>query len=210
MKVTLVIYIPFNKGALMVSDRKNTLFDDEASPIDKIIPLPNFNAVLGFAGGTDQCKHLINRLKDANASSLIDRNYIDEYLKHYNISAFGYQKGNVELLVVKLKLATRELQVYKSFNAFMSEESVNKCLAIGSGAKFIRPHLVLNTLKKTKEQAEKFGSALLAYASMCGNYVGNPASYGYNVVIIEDAINPVLTRSSRYVSIDRLLYKFDE
>ena len=91
----------------------------------------------------------------------------------------------------------------------MNEELVNKCIAIGSGAKYISPQLDLNTLEINKEQAEEFGLTLLAYASKIDVRVGNLESYGYNAVIIGNEVSPVLTQYPGNVSIDRLLYDFD-
>lgn len=210
-RMTLVIYIPFKNGSLMISDRQNTYFQDlTREPIDKIVILPNFRAVLGFAGPTQQCRYLVDQLRHFDAPSSFEETYRDVYQRCYGLPELGFRSDDVELLVVTYESAGKGLVVHRILGAVMNEIDDKKCAAIGGGAKYIAPQLQLNTLTLSKERAEEFGSTLLAYASMIDISVGNPTTYGYNVVLIGTSNGSVLTRHPKIVDIKKLLYNFDE
>lgn len=208
--MTLVIYVPFRRGAIMISDRQNTDFDDlTREPINKIVTLPNFKAVLGFSGFTQQCRYLIDQLRRANASLTFEETYERVYQRCYGSSELGFRSDAVEMLALQYKSAEEGLVIHKILGALMNEVDSEKCHAIGGGAKYIIPQLQLNTLTITKEKAEEFGLTLLTYAAIIDISVGNPATYDYNVAYVDTQIGDVLTRHPTSASIDKLLYKFE-
>jgi len=208
--MTLVIYVPFKNGSTMISDRQNTCFQDLTSePIDKIVILPNLKAVLGFAGPTQKCRYLVDQLRHVGAPSSFEESYREVYQRCYGSPELGFRSDDVELIGVTHKLGGEGLVVHKILGAVMNEVDDKKCAAIGGGTKYIVPQLQLDTLTIDKEKAEEFGLTLLAYASMIDISVGNPMTYGYNVVSIGTEISPVLTHYPESVDIKKLLYNFD-
>jgi 20S proteasome alpha/beta subunit len=209
--MTLVIYVPFKNGSIMISDRQNTYFQDlTREPIDKIVTLPNFRAVLGFAGPTQQCRYLIDQLKRDKSSLLFEKTYEEVYQKCYGFPELGFRSDDVELLVVARKSSDRGFVVRKILGAVMNEIYEEKCAAIGGGSKYIVPQLQLSTLTISRDEAEEFGLTLLAYTSMIDISVGNPITYGYNLVFIGTEIGSVLTRYPKSLDVKKLLYKFNK
>lgn len=207
--MTLAIYIPFKNGSIIVADRQNTYFQDlTREPIDKIALLPNFKVALSFAGSTQQCRYLIDQLRQFDSSALFEETYGEVYRKCLGSPELGIRSDDIELLVVICKSAGKELVVQKVLGAMMNKLDNKKCAAIGGGAKYIKPQLQLNTLGISKEQAEEFGFTMLAYASMIDISVGNPLIYGYNAVLIESEIGSILTKHPKSVNIEKLLYNF--
>lgn len=208
--MTLVIYIPFNDGTLLISDRQDTYYNDlRKEPINKIVAISNLRAVVGFAGDTQKCRFLIDQLRRTNLSLSFLETYRQEYRRCYGIPELGFQQDDVELLVVTYN-SNNEKVVYNVLGALTNEIDSDKCAAIGSGAKSILPQLQLNTLKIEKEEAEKFGLTLLKYASIIDLSIGDPVNHGYNLSLIETEIGDVRTQYPQNVNIKKLLYNFEE
>lgn len=209
--MTLVIYVPFKNGALMISDRQNTYFEDlTREPIDKIVELPTFGVILGFAGPTQQCRYLIDQLRREDASSPFRESYERVYRRCCGLSELGFHSDDVELLTLTRGTAGKGHKVHKILGAVMNELDEKKCTAIGAGAKFIVPQLQLKTQEISKQKAQEFGLALLGYASMIDISVGSPTTYGYNIATIEGDAWSVSTCNPISVSIEKLLYSFED
>lgn len=209
--MTLVIYIPFRNGSLLISDRQNTFFQDlTMEPVDKIVILPNFRSVIGFAGRTPQCRHLIDKLRRIGTPSSFEETYREVYQECRGSPELGFLSDDVELLVVTNKPSGKEFVVRKVLGGLMHEVDNKKCWAIGEGAKYVGPQLQIDTRTTSKEEAEEFGLALLRYVSLIDISVGDPTTYGYNVVVIGDQSNSVPVVHPNSVSISKLLYDFDK
>lgn len=209
-KMTLIIYIPFKNGALMISDRQNTYFEDlTREPINKIIALPKFKVILGFAGSTKQCRYLIDQLRRDNGTLTFEETYERVYRRCYGSPELGFRSDDVEMLALQYKSTEEGIVLHRILGPLMNEVDRVKCQAIGGGAKYIGPQLQLDTLTISKEKAEEFGLTLLAYASTIDISVGNPATYDYNEVFIDTQIGAILTPHPTNVSIEKLLYKFE-
>lgn len=207
--MTLVIYVPFKNGSIMISDRQNTYFQDlTREPIDKIAVLSKFKIVLGFSGPTQQCRYLIDQLRQFDSSLSFEETYRKIYQACYGSPELGFRSDDVEFLVVTQKLTGKELTVHKILGAVMNKIDNRKCAAIGGGTKYIVPQFQLNTLTISKEEAEEFGLTLLAYASIIDVSIGNPMIYGYNLVSIGSEIGTVVTRYPKSIDIKKLLYDF--
>jgi 20S proteasome alpha/beta subunit len=209
--MTLVIYIPFSGGVMMISDRQNTYFEDlTREPIDKMVKLQNFNAILGFAGPTQRCRYLIDQLRRDDAVLSFEESYERIYGRCCGTPELGFRPDDVELLVLTHKTTGEGFTVHRILGAVMNEVDEKKCTAIGGGAKYIVPQLQLNTNEVSRDEAEEFGLTLLAYTSIIDISVGSPATYGYNIVSTEAETNQVLTHGPTNVDIEKLLYRFEE
>ena len=204
-----MVHIPFKSGSVIVSDRQNTYSEDfTREPIDKIIPLPNLRAVVGFSGPTQKCRYLIGELRRFQVNAPFKDAYRETYQRCYGQPELGFHEQDVELLVVTCTPLGKRPIVHWTLGAIINEVDSRKCAAIGGAAKYIRPQLQLNTLGISEQQAEEFGSTLLAYASKIDISVGDPATYGYNVVVIADKLGAILLRNPNIVDIKKLLYDF--
>lgn len=208
--MTLVIYIPFNEGSLLISDRQNTYsFSLTRESVTKIISLNNLLSVVGFSGDTQKCRYLIDQLR-REEDTTFEETYRNVYRRCYGSPELGFLgQGEIEFLVVSRNAAEQNYEVINIMDALPSRVDRNKCLAIGDGSKYILPQLNIDTLNINSEEAEKFGLRLIYYVSISGLTVGNPAILGYNVCFIETEIGEVLTRNPNTVDISRLLYRFD-
>jgi len=207
--MTLVLYIPFSSGAIMISDRQNTYREDlTREPIDKIEILTNLGTVLGFAGPTPQCRYLIDQLRRVEVTSSFEETYREIYQECYGSPELGFRSDDVEYLAVTQRSDSEGFVVRKILGALMNEIDDRKCAAIGGGAKYIAPQLQLNTMTANRERAEEFGLTLLAYSSLIDVSVGSPMTYGYNVVLMGAEIGSVSTAYPESIDITRLLYDF--
>jgi 20S proteasome alpha/beta subunit len=207
--LTLVVHVPFKNGSAIVSDRQNTYSEDfTREPIDKIIPLPEFRAAVGFSGPTQKCRYLIGQLRRFQVNAPFEDAYRETYQKCYGQPELGFREQDVEFLVVACRPPDKRPLVHRILGAVINEVDSGKCAAIGGGAKYVLPQLQLNTLEISQEQAEEFGSTLLAYASKIDITVGDPATYGYNAVVVTDKLGAILLRNPNIVDIKRLLYDF--
>ena len=210
-RMTLVIYVPFRDGSIMISDRQNTYSEDlTREPIDKITILENFGTVLGFAGSTQQCRYLVDQLRRDEGTSSFEEAYRQIYQRCYGSPELGFRYNDVEFLTVTQRSTDESLAVLKILGAVMNEIDVRKCTAIGGGARYITPQLELNTLTISRESAEEFGLTLLGFTSRIDISVGDPITYGYNVAVIGTENGSVLTQHPQSVNIEKLLYHFDE
>lgn len=113
-EITLVIYIPFTDGSILISDRQNTYFEDlTREPIDKIVELQNFNSILGYAGTTQMCRHLIDQLRAIRNPESFEQNYGEVYSNCCGRPELGFRGHDIELLVVTNQRTEDEFSVRK-------------------------------------------------------------------------------------------------
>lgn len=194
----------------MISDRQNTYFEDlTREPIDKILELPNFNSVLGFAGTTQMCRHLIDQLRAITTPVAFEQNYGEVFRECCGRTELGFRSDDIELLVVSNHQPENGFIVRKVLGGIMSKIDYRKCHAIGGGTKYIIPQLQLDTLTINGEEAKEFGLTLLKFASLIDISVGDPITYGYNVATITTTNIRIQTLTPETVNISKLLYNFE-
>ncbi len=209
--MTLVLYIPFAEGSIIISDRQNTNNNDIAitrEPVDKIHALPNFNGGLGFSGSTAKCRHIVDKLQRVQNLNSFEDSYRTVFAFCYGSRELGFHVNDLELLVVT-KQIEGTFKVRKIYGGLTNEIDETKCSAMGSGAVYIQPQLDVNTNNVDREAAEDFGKALIKYAALIDGTVGDPVSYGYNVLLMNATNNDVQTIHPETVNISKLLYDFE-
>lgn len=206
--VTLITYIPYDDGSLIISDRQNTYFDDMSrEPINKIIAIPSLNSIIGFAGPTQMGRYLIDQLRYTILNLTFIDTYRDVYERCYGTPMLGFREEDVEFLVVNIEGGNKKL--YKIIGSLTNEIDLDVCTALGCGSKYLIPQLQLEAHSINRHQAEQFGLRLLKYVSIIDIRVGDPLIYGYNISFVEEACGPVITNYPENVDISNLLYTFE-
>jgi hypothetical protein len=203
--VTLVLFIPFVSGALLISDRQSTKTDDTKEVWDKIYLIEKSNAIIGFSGSSEGSRSIAQDIILSQSGKTFIEQYTNSYRKYYHITTIdSKEKDIVSLCIVK---TSDSIQSYKFTGEIFN--ILQKPTGIGAGEHIIRPQLILNTSIVSFETALEFGKALIEYASMVSTEVGSPSQLGFCLGVVQfdgKIINQVL--DPEQVSIDKMLYRF--
>jgi len=204
--MTLVIFIPYNEGGILISDRQNTYGDGSIEPIDKIAYIEELNVVSGFAGDTTKCMYLLDKLKEETDEEIFLEHYRRVYEECYGRNALEFTNFDTKLLT--LLWLEDGLNLYRIFGATPNRLPIERCYAIGSGSRHIIPHMQIDTLEREVGEVEKFGTMLLEYSHRCDNTIGSPISYGYNIALMNADETSLDTKHCERLEFEKIQYHF--
>ena len=131
--MTLVLYVPWQGGAILLSDRQGTTRTLTRTPLDKLSIIKPDEIALGYAGSTHKCDYLVRKL---SSELLSPDNFPDDYRRVYatcyHLPELGFEMGDVSLIAVAINDA-RELRVYRVLDAVANLVDSSRCWGIGSG-----------------------------------------------------------------------------
>jgi len=201
--MTIVLYIKYNSGALLISDRLNTSETGQKTEVDKIIKLSS-DTVIGFAGLTEPCKHIVDQLRlQKKDLSIID---ICEIIKttYYSLRKESGLDQGVEFLVVQN--INRIIRVWRILNGVSNELDPNLNAAIGLFSSII-PQLEVRLNNQPLTAAVQFGSDLIGWVSKIESKVGFPIIHGCNICDVGLQQIDVKTTHPT-VNLENLMYRF--
>jgi branched-chain amino acid transport system substrate-binding protein len=200
--MTLVLYIPFNSGALLISDRLNLLYTGQKTEVDKIIRVSS-DTVIGFSGPTELCLNIIDQIKAGKK----DLSYfqISDIIKktYYEIRKVSGVDESLEFFVAQN--TNQIIKLWKITNIVSNELNPNLNYAIGMHTSII-PQLGISLKQSTFEQAIKFGAELIGYVSKIESGVGLPPVHGCNLCYINPRIIKLETIYPQ-INLTNLMYR---
>jgi branched-chain amino acid transport system substrate-binding protein len=206
--MTLVLFIPYETGSILISDRLNTLYGGEKASVDKIIKISN-DTVIGFAGNTEYCQHIILQIESLKRIKKGDLSSIDicEKIKDtfFTLKHESDEYISTEFLLVQI--LNQQTRAWVITNGIYHEINPKANYSIGvSGS--IRPHLDIKWEKFTFEDAVQFGIDLIGWASIIETTVGSPSECRCNICRIEGGRIEVFTIPG-VAHLDRMMYRFN-
>ena len=178
---TLVLYIPYDGGALLISDRQSTKSDGTIEPWDKIYHLSNYNAVIGFSGTSEASRSIAQ-----NLGASANHDFFDQYRKAYrelDKMDLTYKEKEIESLCIIKKESS--FRAYKFTRDLPNSIYSYNPIGIGSGELIIRNKLVgLDTSIFDLEIAMALGLELISDAAMWDSKVGSPYAHGIRLATV--------------------------
>jgi hypothetical protein len=198
---TLVLWIPFDLGSLLISDRQSTKYDGTKEEWDKIYLIDD-RTVVGFAGPSEGSR-LVAQTLPSIRSPLPDR-YITAYDK---LRAMGTLDTDRDIVALCISKVGGIIEAFKFTRNICNSVQPNVPTGIGTGEAFIRPQLSQPTNTLNYEDALKFGKTLIEYSSRIDSQVGPPAQLGFCLATIPVEGNSfVQILAPETVSISDMLY----
>jgi len=180
--MTLVLYIPYKDGSLLISDRLNSLYDGSKEPVDKIIKLRE-DLVIGFSGQTEICQNILEVIK-SKVYTLSDFEINETIRDRYHqirLETTTMEIKSVEFLLVKR--SDSSIRVWHNVDGFAHEEESDRIHAVGMYSTIL-PQIEEQELFKSKEEANEFGISLIGYVNRYQSGVGSPEIFGCNLAFI--------------------------
>jgi hypothetical protein len=202
-----VLLVPYNQGAILISDRQSTRSDSTKEEWNKIYLLENLNAVIGFAGSSEGSRFICQKLREQTGGSQFTEMYVEGYRSLYQ-KALTPEERDIEALCI-LKTGNLLIEQYKFTRDIPERLDPNSVKGIGEGELVIRPQLNYNTNGTNLETAIFFGKVLIEYSSRVVSSVGPPAQFGFCLATVP--LTGVVTFQvlpPEQVPIERLLYRF--
>lgn len=213
LKMTLIIFIPFNEGVLLMGDKQNTyLSAGTREPLCKIDLITDEGPVIAGAGSTNAYRATIHRLShnlSVNHKNIAEK-FLEKLKQNYD-ETLRYTSEKLDVTALTVGRVGANIIVKKIEDYLIYDLDTKKCCAIGSGVDFISPQLKIDTINRTKSEVIKFGLTLIKYASYTNNLVSAPETYGCDYTIINnDGPIEISCIIPELVKLDPLLYKFEE
>jgi hypothetical protein len=202
-----VLFVPYNQGVFLISDRQSTKADGTKEVWDKIYLIKKSNAIIGLSGSSEGTRSIAQELIDTQNEKPFVAQYIDSYRKFFHMVTMDTKEKIVEALIIIKSLDS--IQPYKFIGEIQNLLNLQNPSGIGTGEHIIRPQLVQNTNIVTFEMALEFGKTLIEYASRVSLDVGSPTQFGFCLGVVPfngEIINQVL--EPQQVTIDKMLYRF--
>jgi branched-chain amino acid transport system substrate-binding protein len=202
--MTIGLYIPFNTGVLLISDRLNTIYGNQKVQVDKIVQIDE-NTVMSFCGSTEHCKYIIDIIKQKSRELGIVK--ISEIIRDtlYELRKESGFSDDLEFIVVR---NYQKIRVWKLLNGVSNELEPDSNHAMGLYSSII-PHLELfSTRGLSKEDAIRFGIDLVGWVSRIENKVGSLSEYGCNICLI-NSTGIVIDKIFDDIKIQNMLYRFE-
>ncbi len=198
-----MLLIPYDEGALLISDRLSAKYDGTTEAWDKIY-IVHSEAVIGLSGGSEETRFLAQVLPTINEA--LPERYASAYGR---LRALGLPSSGSDIEALCITRENGALRFYKFTRSLWNEIQTKKSIGIGIGEHVIRPQLTnIVTIDLSREAAMEFGKILIQYASLVEGSVGHPSEFGFSLATVP-AEGPlsVETLPSQTVSIERLLYR---
>lgn len=173
------MYIPFETGSLLISDRLNSLYGGQKTQIDKIIQISP-TTVIGFSGPTEICKHLIDLVKINKKEFGVFE--ICEIIRN-NFIQIKKEAGSDSVEFLLVRNDGEKIRLWKIVDGISNELESDINHAIGMYSSII-PNLELRWQNLVAETALQFGANIIGWTSKIESGVGSPAEFGCNVCYI--------------------------
>lgn len=187
--MTLVVYIPYKDGIVVVSDNQNTFEEKNgeknARPTEKCFVNTSKNYAIVCAGFTSVYRKMYYCLKeDSSVDSSNVKNKVKEYIeKERKNTKFGDDVNALEILII-----TKNSGELKILDMIDTDEldSIKSTKLWFIGSKHIHSqiwNLQLNPLKISKEDAINLGLSIIEYTAEIDRTIGRVTQYGASLVI---------------------------
>lgn len=192
--MTLVMYIPHEKGCILIADRQDTATDSMGlckREVRKLYLVSEKGPAIGCSGDTEFTQDLFEKLKErANIDNDNIMNVIETLLlevgKRWEVmhGPHVYPLEEIELIVVTYK--DGEIMPYYMHGLLRRSLERTRCHGIGAGETATGPFLNYNTCDLHEEGAVKWGEEIMRQVALVNYTVGPPEYHGYDVINISN------------------------
>jgi len=227
--MTLVLYLPYNDGVILMADTIGTadgkkysherkIRRHEKNNISVIYAVSGTSVAVCFYKFLNRVYENISTFSGHDLFKQIFEEYIEakkEYLRmfdEYNKFTFADVKFVMRVLILRKNESDIDCAFIETFKL---EEDFQcfKNFAMGEGRKYIEPNLELPSEEKGEEEVLQFGYHLMKYAHECDGAIGDPEVDGCDYVIISNTKDLVYMeeyKPQQGIDLERILYKFEE